>query len=306
MAAPQELKTGRTRKIVNPHETNEYARVKRQKFLREVYSGEQASFTQSLQNPVGYTGQSSHVGWKQEEDLNIPASISDERSDYFHAFDSKPVKTEPVSPGEMPISPPLSRTTTQSIIRGPPAEDRSSNAHLIPSNLISMFGVSRPDPFDTLSIKFTPKMDALIDCFSFHCHRSESAQPFAVFSSLLIPDRDLVYAQSLLGVMNPGSLHSVFPILFRLALADPPLFNTLLFIGEFGSRGLLTEAALEYQGNAIRLLNEKLQDPKRAMDNASIATILFLSGFEVISPARQERLVTNHAIVYQRKQSPGS
>ena len=169
-----------------------------------------------------------------------------------------------------------------------------------------MFGVSRPDPFDTLSIKFTPKMDALIDCFSFHCHRSESAQPFAVFSSLLIPDRDLVYAQSLLGVTNPGSLHSVFPILFRLALADPPLFNTLLFIGEFGSRGLLTEAALEYQGNAIRLLNEKLQDPKRAMDNASIATILFLSGFEVISPARQERLVTNHAIVYQRKQSPGS
>lgn len=284
MTAPTELKIGRTRKIVNPHETNEYARVKRQKFLREVYSGEQASFTQSLQNPVGYTEQSSHVGWKQEEDLNTPASISDEWSDYFHAFDSKPVKMEPVSPGEMLISPPLS----------------------IPSNLISMFDASRPDPFDTLPIKFTPKMDTLIACFSFHCHRSESAQPFAVFSSLLIPDRDLVYAQSLLGVTNPGSLHSVFPILFRLALADPPLFNTLLFIGEFGSRGLLTEAALEYQGNAIRLLNEKLRDHKRAMDNASIATILFLSGFEVISPTRQELLVTNHAIVYQRKQSPGS
>jgi hypothetical protein len=286
---PLEPKNDGNRKQANSRAMKEYARGKRHKFLQRVYSETQAGAGQSLRQTKAQSRKSWMSGCEGSEPSLTPSSSSDGPSDYFSGYHSKPIKTEPLSPLDALLTPPISRSEFQSFDSGGYDEENPSVSKAIILNPQSVFSASRSDPFHSYPVKFTPKMEALIDCFSFHCRRSESSQPFAVFSSLLIPDRDLVYAKSLLGVKDPGSLHSVFPILFRLALTDPPLLNTLLFIGEFGSRGKLTEEALRYQGNAIRSLNEKLQDPKKAMDNATVATILFLSGFEVIQLAVSSR-----------------
>jgi len=43
----------------------------------------------------------------------------------------------------------------------------------------------------------------------------------------------------------------------------------------------MTQETLGYKGEAIRLLNEKMKCPQRSVSDASIGTILILTGVEV-------------------------
>jgi hypothetical protein len=79
--------------------------------------------------------------------------------------------------------------------------------------------------------------------------------------------------------------HPLFSIVFRNVLLDHALFHSLLFAGTLTlvarRPGESPVNAMMHKGEAIRLLNQKLQNLETATDDGSIGAILTLTGVDV-------------------------
>ncbi len=82
----------------------------------------------------------------------------------------------------------------------------------------------------------------------------------------------------------PWSLSAIFSGVFRLGLSDTAFFYALLYSIAFTlNNGCLTAECLEYKGEALRFLNEKMRCPQKAISDASVGAIIILTGVEVMS-----------------------
>ena len=78
--------------------------------------------------------------------------------------------------------------------------------------------------------------------------------------------------------MGYQSLHTVF----RSSLADPALLNAILLTLTFAVHGDSNCAEfLAYKGEALRCINNQLQNPKQGVTGGLIGAILLLVGVEV-------------------------
>ncbi len=96
----------------------------------------------------------------------------------------------------------------------------------------------------------------------------------------------LVYENPILNFHEPSS-HPLLPYIFQMSLSDPALFHAVQTAGATSmlfrtQTKELGATAMVNKGNAIRLLNEKLQKPSEAAnDAATFITIMMLSALEV-------------------------
>ncbi|KAF5024062.1 hypothetical protein F66182_3858 [Fusarium sp. NRRL 66182] len=127
------------------------------------------------------------------------------------------------------------------------------------------------------------------------------ASPFSLSASILDPFQTLAVdssrLQALLGDWRvrhaPEPVFSIvkdlafqsFRSVFRAGFVDPDLLNAVMFSFAFAANGcVINRECLQYQGQAIRYIRERMSSLDKATPESTIGAILLLVGVEVGSP----------------------